>query len=123
MTSTAKAMSFTSSTVHYGYVKYETVACTVPIAEELRRDLIVRFLAEIMQMTGSPKDQAEFQAALQSYRVSLHPWLDASDDPLNPGAVFTLLECYTFDETGDNITVVLSPNIVVVSEIGKGFVS
>ena len=28
-TTTAKAMSFTSSTVHYGYIKYETVACTV----------------------------------------------------------------------------------------------
>jgi hypothetical protein len=81
----------------------------LPIAEELRRDLIVRFLAEIMQISGNPKDQADFQAALQTYCASLHPWFDASDDPLNPRAVFTLLECCTFDETGDNITVVLSP--------------
>ena len=79
------------------------------IAEETRRDLIVRFLAELMQITGNPKKQKDFQAALQAYCDSLHPWLDPSDGPPNPRAVFTLLENCTFDETGDNISVVLSP--------------
>lgn len=79
------------------------------LAEELRRDLIVRFLAEIMQVTGNPKNQADFQAALQSYCNGLHPWLEPGDGPPNPRAVFSLLEDCTFDETGENITVVLSP--------------
>src|SRR5262249_1542255 len=74
-----------------------------------RRDLIVRFIAELMQITGNPKKQKDFQAALQAYCDSLHPWLDHSDGPPNPRAIFTLLENCTFDETGDNISVVLSP--------------
>lgn len=81
----------------------------LPIAEELRRDLIVRFLAELMPITGSPKKQEDFQAALQRYCDSLHPWLEPGDGPPNPRAVFSLLEDCTFDETGENITVVLSP--------------
>ena len=81
----------------------------LPIAEELRRELIVRFLAELMQITGSPEKQEDFQAALQSYCDSLQPWLDPSDGPSNPRAVFSLLEQCSFDETGENITVVLSP--------------
>jgi len=48
----------------------------LPIAEDRRRELIVRFLAELMQITGNPKKQNDFQAALQAYCDSLHPWLD-----------------------------------------------
>ncbi len=81
----------------------------LPIAEAVRRDLIVRFLAELMQVTGNPKNQEAFQAALQAYCDSLRPWLDTDDGPPNPRAVFSLLEDCTFDETGENITVVLSP--------------
>ncbi len=47
----------------------------LPIVEELRRELIVRFLAELMQITGSPENQADCQAALQRYCGSLQPWL------------------------------------------------
>jgi hypothetical protein len=81
----------------------------LPVAEELRRDLIVRFLAELLQMTGSPDTPEDFQAALQKYCDELRPWLDPGDGPPNPRAVFSLLEDCTFDETGENITVVLSP--------------
>ena len=81
---------------------------TLPIAEEVRRDLIVRFLAELMRVTGTPGDQASFQAALRRYCDSLQSWLDPGDGPPNLRAVFSLLENYTFDETGENITVVLS---------------
>jgi hypothetical protein len=82
---------------------------SLPLAEELRRDLIVRFLAEIMQNTGNPKNQDDFQAALQRYCDSLQPWLASGDGPANPRAVFSLLETCTFDETGENSTVILSP--------------
>jgi len=80
----------------------------LPIAEEVRRELIVRFLAELMQVTGNPESQNAFQAALQTFCDSLQPWLEPDDGPPNPRAVFSLLESYTFDETGENITVVLS---------------
>jgi len=80
----------------------------LPLTEEMRRDLIVRFLAELMQVTGTPENHSDFQSALQRYCDGLQPWLDPGDGPPNPRAVFSLLESYTFDETGENITVVLS---------------
>jgi hypothetical protein len=79
------------------------------IPENIRRDLIVRFLAELMQVTGTPGDQASFQAALQRYCNSLQPWLESSDGPPNPRAVFSLLDDCSFDATGTEVSVVLSP--------------
>jgi len=79
-----------------------------PIAEELFRNLIVRFLAELMQVTGNLKNQDDFQAALQTYCDSLQPWRESGDGPLNQRAVFSLFENCTFDETGEYMTVVLS---------------
>jgi hypothetical protein len=81
----------------------------LPIAEAVRRDLIVRFLAELMQVTGLPSDQASFQAALQRYCNSLQPWLEPSDGPPNPRAVFSLLEDCSFDASSEEVSVVLSP--------------
>ena len=81
----------------------------LPVAEEHRRDLVVRFLAELMQMTGTPENQDDFQAALQTYCDALRPWLEPGDGPPNPRAVFSLLDDCSFDATGENITVVLSP--------------
>ena len=80
-----------------------------PIAEELLRNFIARFLAELMQVTGNLQNSDDFQAVLQTYYDSLQPWRESGDDPLNPRAVFSLLENCTFDETGEYITVVLSP--------------
>ena len=77
--------------------------------EERRRDLVVQFLAELLQRTGTPTQQEHFQATLQAYCDSLRPWLEPSDGPLQPRAVFSLLEEYTMDTIGDNVTVVLSP--------------
>ena len=34
-----------------------------PLTEEGRQDFVDRFLAELMQMTGSPDKQEDFQAA------------------------------------------------------------
>jgi len=82
---------------------------SLSIPEDLRRDLVVRFLAELLQVTGTPNDQATFQRALQSFAYGLQPWLEPSDGLPNPRAAFSLLEDCTFDETGENITVVLSP--------------
>jgi hypothetical protein len=80
-----------------------------PIAEALRRELVVRFLTELMQVMGNLKNQADFQAALQAYCDSLRPWLEPGDGPPHPRAVFSLLEDCSFDETGEHIAVVLSP--------------
>ena len=76
--------------------------------KELRRDLVVRFLAEIFQMTGTPQDQETFQCSLQTFVDELQPWLDPSDGPPNPRAVFSLLEGFSFDADGEEVSVVLS---------------
>jgi hypothetical protein len=80
-----------------------------PEAAELRREYVMRFLAELMQVTGMPERQEDFQAALQSYCDHLKPWLEPSDGPSNPRAVFSLLEHCEFDDKGEQISVVLSP--------------
>jgi len=63
---------------------------SLPIAEERRRDLIVRFLADITQVTDNPKNQEEFQTSLQTYCDALHPGLDSNDGPPDPRAIFSL---------------------------------
>jgi len=80
-----------------------------PIAEELLRALMVRFLADLMEVTGDPKNQDDFQVSLQTYCDSLQPWREPGDGPPNPRAAFSLLENCTFDETGEYITVEFSP--------------
>src|SRR5262245_47958688 len=80
-----------------------------PFPEGLRRDLVVRFLAELFQLTGTLQDQETFQRSLQSFVNGLQPWLEPSDGPPNPRAVFSLLEDFSFDETGEEVSVVLSP--------------
>ena len=79
------------------------------VAEELRHDLVVRFLAELMQITGCPSNQEAFQAGLQKYCDDLRHWMEPSDGPPNPRAVFSLLEDFSFDATGEEVAVVLSP--------------
>ena len=78
-------------------------------SEELRNQFVMQFLAEIMRATGTPRDQEIFQRALQTFVNGLRPWLAPHDGPTNPRALFTLIERCAFDETNDNITVVLSP--------------
>lgn len=80
-----------------------------PSLEELHLDLVVQFLGELLQITGSAENQEDFQAALQRYCESLHLWLELCDGPPHPGAVFSLLENCTWDEAGEHITMVLSP--------------
>ncbi len=80
-----------------------------PFPKERHRELVMHFLAEIMRATGNPKDQDVFQRSLQTFVDSLRPWLEPHDGPTNPRALFTLIEQCAFDETNENITVVLSP--------------
>ena len=82
---------------------------TVSLPQESYHDLIVQFLAEMMQSTIEAESPDAFQQALQTYCDCLRPWLDPSDCPPNPRAVFSLLDDCAFDETSDNVTVVLSP--------------
>lgn len=79
------------------------------VGEERYRELVVQFLAELFQQTGAPAQQEHFQAALQTYCDSLRPWLEPQDGPSQLRAVFSVLEEYTMDATGDHVTVVLSP--------------
>jgi hypothetical protein len=81
---------------------------TLPLSKEQHRDLVVRFLAELLQMTRTPNDQDAFQRSLQGVINGLQPWLEPNDCPPNPCPAFSLLEDCTFDETGENVTVVLS---------------
>jgi hypothetical protein len=71
-------------------------------------ELLVQFLADLLRATLDHHDHAAFQRALQSYCDTLRPWLEPSDSPPNPRAIFSLLAGCTFDETGDNVAVVLS---------------
>jgi len=80
-----------------------------PVAEELSHEYVVQFLAELIQVTGSADNQEDFQAALQVYCDELRPWLESSDGPPNPRAVFSLFDSCSFDETGGHMSVVLSP--------------
>jgi hypothetical protein len=70
---------------------------------------LVQFLADLMQATMEHQDQSAFQQALQTYCDNLRPWLEPTDGPPNPRAIFSLLESCAFDKSGENITVVLSP--------------
>jgi hypothetical protein len=79
------------------------------IPDEIRRDLVVRFLAELMQTTGDLHDQEAFQRSMQTYVDGLQPWLEPRDSPPSPRAVFSLHEDFSFDTTSGEVTVVLSP--------------
>jgi len=74
-----------------------------------RTELVMQFLAELMNATMDLQDHTAFQQALQSYCDSLRPWLDPADGPPHPHALFSLLENCSFDESSENVTVVLSP--------------
>jgi hypothetical protein len=62
-----------------------------------------------MRSTVNAASPAAFQQALQTYCDGLRPWLEPQDSPLQPRVVFSLLEHCTFDETEENVAVVLSP--------------
>ena len=78
-------------------------------AEELHRDFVIHFLADIMRLTADIKDPQAFQSALQKFCDDLCPWVEHQDCPPNLRAVFSLLEDCTFDASGEQMTVVLSP--------------
>ena len=72
-------------------------------------ELVFQFLAELMQATIEVQDPTAFQQKLQTYCDCLRPWLEPRNGPSNPRAVFSLLKNCALDETGEQISVVLSP--------------
>jgi hypothetical protein len=82
--------------------------CT-SLPEETRQKLAVHFLAELLRATAQAENQADFQQTLQAYCDNLRPWLEPNDCPPHPRANFSLLEHYTMDATGEQVTVVFSP--------------
>src|SRR5215471_5459819 len=80
------------------YLKRRTMA---PInntesAEERHREPVIHFLADLLRVTVDIKDPEAFQSALQTFCDDLCPWLEHTDCPPNPRAVFSLLEDCTF---------------------------
>jgi len=75
----------------------------------IHRELVVQFLADLMLATIDAEDQETFKQALQTYCDSLNSWLEPNDGPPSPRAVFSLLEDCSFDATGEQVSVVLSP--------------
>jgi len=88
---------------------------TPPLPDN-HRDLVVRFLAELMRATIDVENHDEFRRALQTYCDSLRPWLEPADGPPNPRAVFSLLEDFSFDATCEQASVVLSPEAEALFE-------
>lgn len=78
-------------------------------SQTYERDLIVAFLADVMRSTRDAASPDAFQQALQTYCDSLRLWLEPSDGPPHPRAVFSLFDNCTFDESGDHVSVVFSP--------------
>jgi hypothetical protein len=74
-----------------------------------RTELVVQFLAELMQATMEHQDQSAFQQALQTYCDTLRPWLEPRDGPPNPRAIFSLLNQTTRDwhRRNDWVTIIL----------------
>jgi hypothetical protein len=79
------------------------------LPQENYSELVVQFLADLMRATAEVSNPDTFQQALQTYCYDLKPWLDPSDGPPQPRAVISLLEHCEFDETGEQIVVILSP--------------
>jgi hypothetical protein len=86
-----------------------TLGIKPELSEELRRELIIQFLADLLRATVDIGNPEAFQSALQTYCDSLCPWLEPTDYPPHPRVVFSLLEDCLFDASGEHITVVLSP--------------
>src|SRR5215203_3087232 len=79
------------------------------LPQENYSELVVQFLADLMRATAEVSNPDAFRQALQTYCHGLKPWLDPSDGPPQPRAVFSLLEHSEFDESGEQISVILSP--------------
>jgi hypothetical protein len=90
-------------------LKAQPFDVSAPADDELSRTYIVEFLAELLRITGTPDNQKDFQTALQKYCDGLRPWLETSDGPTHPRAAFSLFDSCAFDETGDHVSVVFSP--------------
>jgi hypothetical protein len=86
-----------------------TLGIKPELPEDMHREFVIQFLADLLRATADIVNPEAFQSALQTYCDSLRPWLEPSDCPPHPRAVFSLLEECTFDATGEHMTVVLSP--------------
>ena len=89
--------------------KTKHVTAPQTASEEHYRTLVVEFLAELLQNTCEPDQPERFHATLQAYCDSFRPCLEPDAGPLHPRSVFSLLEEYTMDAAGENVTVIFSP--------------
>jgi hypothetical protein len=76
---------------------------------DLSRDLVVRFLAELMRVTNDALTPEAFQEASQAYFDNLRLWLDPADCPARPRELFTLFDDCAFDDAGERVAVRFSP--------------
>jgi len=87
----------------------KNLCSAVPFLEELRQELVLQFLAELMRATIDAENQNDFQQVLKEYCEGFRPWLECINGPLPVRSTFSLLESYNVDKTDENSTVVLPP--------------
>jgi len=73
------------------------------------RDLLLEFLAELMNVTHTAATPEAFQRAVQAYCDDLRPWVLPADAPHTARASFSLFAEYHNSEGADAFTVRLSP--------------
>jgi len=86
----------------------------MPIATEdqfraLYGELVLEFVAELMNATQGATTDRAFQRAVQAYVDELRPWLSEQDAPVAPRPVFSLFTSCEFSEKAEDVSVVLSP--------------
>jgi hypothetical protein len=76
--------------------------------QALYSDLVLQFLADLMNATQEARTPEAFQRALQEYCDALRPWLVQTDAPAAPRPVFPLFDACTINEEEDEAAVLLS---------------
>lgn len=77
--------------------------------QTMYRELLLEFLAELLNATYTLEKPDAFQRAVQTFCDELHPWLTPEDIPTEPRAVFSLFADCTLNKETDLSTVELSP--------------
>lgn len=77
--------------------------------EAMYRELLLEFLAELLNATSTSETPDAFPCAVQTFCDELRPWLTPDDLPTEPRAVFSLFVDWTINMETEVSTVQLSP--------------
>lgn len=80
--------------------------------------LVVHFVGDVLKHTMDAPTDVAYQQALQRFLTDLSPWVLSEELPLLVGPAFTIFDACEFtptaDATDENISVVLSPQGIVL---------